>query len=104
MKQGMMPFVCGLQTGILLTIMVSLFFLPGPEMTGSCACSHATQGQIDQAKQLLNSLEICGLPKIEQPEVSQRISLGEYYLTAAVRRCRPCGTKCRCGAICRCPK
>lgn len=105
MKSSWMTFVCGLQTGILATIAV-MFFIPGPEPSeGGCSCS--TQ----KLPIVLDSREICGLPEVvttttekETVKVAKyRPSLGEYIFTAA-RRCRPCGTNCRCGAICRCPK
>lgn len=40
---------------------------------------------------------------VSQERPSYQPSLGDSIFTAA-RRCRPCGTNCRCGAICRCPK
>jgi hypothetical protein len=109
MKQSWMTFVCGMQTGILATI-VAMFFIPGPAPPeGGCSCGEKQEQQgLTVAR---DSREICGLSDDvlltgktgDGVSVSPRPSWGEYVLTAVKRRCRPCAV-CRCGAICRCPK
>lgn len=107
MKEKFWPFLCGLQTGVIATV-IALFFIPGPAPPeGGCKCSSQATDKADRgASVVLDNREICGLTEVStetEPGDAYRPSLGEYIFTAA-RRCRPCGTNCRCGAICRCPK
>jgi hypothetical protein len=109
MKQSWMTFVCGMQTGIIATI-VAMFFIPGPAPPeGGCSCGEKQEQQGVTVAH--DSREICGLTddlslgltSSDRSREGSQLSLGEY-IYAAAWRCRPCGYYCRCGAICRCRK